>query len=172
MKNLLRLYFAGLLLSSMGAKGQSWAGNLPIDSASGKIVYRGSIAAPGVEATALRKRAKTYTYQEFDLSDTTRIATRTVFVSKWPADLHCQVAIEVVSGSYHYELSKFGYFIRGGEAFNSQGTIMRPTSDKFIGAEEQLKTISCKAPRDLQAWQKQLTQAVHKTIGELQAAMR
>jgi hypothetical protein len=89
----LRLSIVGLLLSNLGAKGQSWAGSLPVDSASGKIVYRGSIAAHEIETTVLHKRAKNYTYQVFDLSDTTRIITRTIFVSKWPADSYYQVAI-------------------------------------------------------------------------------
>jgi hypothetical protein len=172
MNKLLLAGFAGLLLSNLGVKGQSWAGSLPVDSASGKIVYRGSIATPEIETTVLRKRAKNYTYQAFDLSDTTWIVTRTIFVSKWPDDLYCQVAIKVVSGGYHYELSRFGYFIRAGEAFGPRGTIMRPIPDKFINAEDQLETISRKAPRDLQAWQQQLAQAAQKTIGELQAAMR
>jgi hypothetical protein len=172
MNKLLLAGFAGLLLSNLGAKGQSWAGSLPVDAASGKIVYRGSIVAPEIETTALCKRAKNYTYQAFDLSDTTRIITRTIFVSKWPANLHCQVAIKVVSGGYYYELSGFWYSIRAGEAFGPRGTIMRPTPDKFIGAEDQLETISRQAPGDLQTWQQQLAQAAQKTIGELQAAMR
>jgi hypothetical protein len=51
----LRLSIVGLLLSNLGAKGQSWAGSLPVDSASGKIVYRGSIAANEIETTVLHK---------------------------------------------------------------------------------------------------------------------
>jgi hypothetical protein len=152
-------------------RAQEWAGGLPVDSTSGRLVYRGRVEAKGVSVTTLRQRAKAYTFHLY-VPDTTRVLTETLYHVGGRPDLDCQLVIRVASGSYRYELSKFHYFVRGGEGFGRGGRIEHISPNYSSPVEEMLRGTSKHPTTTVKALQEEIAQAAAKAIAELQAAMQ
>lgn len=104
MKQLL-LFF--LLATSLRAAGQ--VSPLPIDSASGRVTYRGAVSTPGASAAALLERARA-------VASTVPVsgeqpANAAVAVRELPLGhgrtLRYRETVRVQSGGYAYELSDF-----------------------------------------------------------------
>lgn len=167
-----------LLLTSLAAHSQEWAGGLPLDSTSGKIVFQGSEVVPETPAAVLRKRAITYARNSAYTSarslvvvDSAQAITLLVFVRPSLFDLHYQLTVLVTNGSYHYSLFDFGYTIRVGEGF-MRGRIVSKEPNRQVAAEVMWQDARQGYPSFRPTFQKQLAEAAEQGIAQLQAAMQ
>jgi hypothetical protein len=95
-----------LLLASV----RGYAQALPVDSASGKVVYRGTVSIPGKSADQIFARAKSYA----QVATQSPLVEPANYVISGPSEkqlagrvLRYELYIKAINGGYRYELSDF-----------------------------------------------------------------
>jgi hypothetical protein len=165
-----RLLLAVLLLGGGSAAAQHWAGSLPVDSASGRIVYQGRVEAGRVSAEAMRRRAVRYTAGLFS-RDTVQLLTGTSQQKEGRFTISYQVTIWPKTDRYRYELYVFAltYPVRVGEGF-VMGRISPIVKGKYISID-QLRDKATRPVADITDWPVAVARVAERVIAQVQATM-
>jgi hypothetical protein len=166
-----KLLLVGLfLLAATASKAQAWTGGLPVDSASGRIVYQGSVEAGRVSAAALRRRAVRYTAGLFS-RDTVHLLTGRSQQQEGRFKVSYQVTIWPTTDRYRYELYIVGltYPVRVGEG-SIAGRISPIVQGKYIPID-QLRDKATRPVADLTDWQVAVERVAQRVIAEVKATM-
>jgi len=102
------LAFLSICAGTAGA--QQWRAALPVDSSSGKVLYKGTVDTPGATAEQLFKRAKSYAHvatQAPMIEEATNVVSGPAEKPLKGRILRYEVYIKVRPGGYSYELSDF-----------------------------------------------------------------
>jgi hypothetical protein len=152
------------------AKAQDWAAGLPVDSASGRIVYQGSVEAGRVSAAALRRRAVRYTAGLFS-RDTLHLLTGSSQQQEGRFKVSYQVTIWPTTDRYRYELYIIGltYPVRVGEGAIA-GRISPIVKGKYLPID-QLRDKATRPVADLTNWQVAVERVAQRVIAEVKTTM-
>lgn len=158
------------MLAATASKAQAWAGGLPVDSASGRIVYEGSVEAGHVSAGVLRRRAVRYTAGLFS-RDTVQLLTGSSQQKEGRFRVSYKVTIWPTTDRYRYELYVFAltYPVRVGEGFIA-GRISPVIEGKHIRID-QLRDKATRPVADLTDWQIAVECVAQRVIAEVKATM-